>query len=172
VRERLRIPKDQIESSLTRLGAAARGRVLLSTCMRTEVYLTTADTVATIAEVESLLSARSGFSMGEVGKLTYRLTGPEVVESWGVLGAGPGDFSVPTRLVVDADGNVLVSEVTTSRVQVFGPDREFMFELSPKTFAAPHGLAFDSSGNLCIADTGNGVVREFCPIYSETPSGA
>lgn len=89
-----------------------------------------------------------------------------------MLGAGPGDFSVPTSLVMDADGNVLVLEVTNSRVQVFGPDREFMFELSPKTFAAPHGLAFDSSGTLYFADTGNGVARKFRPIYSETPSGA
>ena len=89
-----------------------------------------------------------------------------------MLGAGPGDFSVPTSLAMDADGNVLVLEVTNSRVQVFGPDREFMFGLSPKTFAAPHGLAFDSSGTLYIADTGNGVVRKFRLIYSETPSGA
>ena len=55
-----------------------------------------------------------------------------------MLGAGPGDFSVPTSLVIDADGNVLVLKVTNSREQVFGPDREFMFGLSPKTFAAPH----------------------------------
>ena len=75
-------------------------------------------------------------------------------------------FSVPTSLVVDLDGNVLVSEVANARVQVFGPDRAFLFEISPRLFAGPHGLAFDADGTLYIADTGNNVGRKFRPVYA------
>jgi glutamyl-tRNA reductase len=98
VRERLRILKQDIEAALTRLGAAARGRVILSTCMRTEVYLTTVDAAAATRQVEALLATRSGLSIDQIGKLTYRLEGADVVGHLFSLASG-----VTTPLKGDAD---------------------------------------------------------------------
>ncbi|MCH7734977.1 MAG: NHL repeat-containing protein [Chloroflexi bacterium] len=89
------------------------------------------------------------------------------VRVWGSFGTDPGQFSTPTSINFDQDGNVYVSEFRGHRVQIFTQDGRLIGEVAPGTFRGPHGLAFDSTGALYVADTGNDVIRKFERV--ETP---
>ena len=46
------------------------------------------------------------------------------IKSWGEPGSGPGQFSVPHSIAVDAKGNVYVADRGNRRIQVFDGDGE------------------------------------------------
>ena len=85
----------------------------------------------------------------------------EVLARWGAEGFGPGEFSVPTSIAIDGEGNFYVAEVDGSRVQIFSSAGEYLSDLAPGLLSGPHGLAFDSEGNLYVGDTRNNYVRKF-----------
>ena len=69
----------------------------------------------------------------------------------------PGDFSKPTFLAVDADGNLFVSDTWNNRVEVFDADGKFVRTFGkagdgPGYFARPKGIAIDSDGHVWVAD--------------------
>ena len=81
---------------------------------------------------------------------------------------GPGDFSQPTNVAVDGDGNVFVSDTWNNRVQVFDADGNFIRTFGkagdgPGYFARPKGIAVDSDGHVWVADAMQDRVQVFTP---------
>ena len=69
----------------------------------------------------------------------------------------PGDFSLPTFVAVDKDGNVYVADTMNWRVEIFDADGSFISQFGkhcdgPGCFAHPKGVAVDSDGHIWVAD--------------------
>ncbi len=73
----------------------------------------------------------------------------------------PGQFSVPTNVAVDADGNLYVTDMYNNRVEVFDADGNFIRAWGkagdrPGTFSRPKGIAIDADGHVWVADAVHG----------------
>ena len=69
----------------------------------------------------------------------------------------PGDFSGPTGVAVDGDGNVYVTDTMNYRVEIFDADGKFISQFGrhcdgPGCFAHPKGIAVDGDGHIWVAD--------------------
>jgi len=69
----------------------------------------------------------------------------------------PGDFSLPTFVAVDKDGNVYVADTMNWRVEIFDADGNFISQFGkhcdgPGCFSHPKGIAVDSDGHIWVAD--------------------
>jgi DNA-binding beta-propeller fold protein YncE len=69
----------------------------------------------------------------------------------------PGNFSLPTGVAVDKDGNVYVTDTMNFRVEIFDADGTFISQFGkhcdgPDCFAHPKGIAVDSDGHIWVAD--------------------
>lgn len=86
---------------------------------------------------------------------------PPFTLAWGGPGSAAGRFNVPNGVATDADGNVYVTDVFNSRVQVFTNGGVFVrqFRVRPQSY----GIAVAPSGNLYVSDARNDVVREYTP---------
>jgi DNA-binding beta-propeller fold protein YncE len=79
-----------------------------------------------------------------------------------------GDFSRPTNVAVDKDGNLYVSDTFNNRVEVFDADGNFIRAFGksgdgPGYFARPKGITIDSDGHVWIADAMQDRVQVFTP---------
>jgi sugar lactone lactonase YvrE len=82
--------------------------------------------------------------------------------------ATPGDFSKPTYLAVDGDGNLFVSDTWNNRIQVFDADGNFIRTFGkagdgPGYFARPKGIAIDCDGHVWVADAVQDRLQVFTP---------
>ena len=109
-----------------------------------------------------------------------------IVAGTGVVGSDDGDvsvatFSSPWDIVIDADGNLLVSDggnhsirkinLTTNQVTTVAGRGIAGFEDGPGDMARfnnPRGLALDASGNLYVADLSNDRIRRVDPAGNVT----
>ena len=83
-------------------------------------------------------------------------------------GDGPGQFTFPTYLALDAKGNLYVTDTLNARIQVFGPNREYIRSIGQRgnawgMFDKPKGIALDTFGNVYVADSGWSNVQIFNP---------
>jgi len=97
------------------------------------------------------------------------------ITAWGEFGpagpdpqAAPGRFYGPRDVAVDGLGRVFVTDTGNKRVQVFGPEGQFLLAFGgpgsePGRFDEPVGLKFDGSGRLWVADTWNRRLQAFDP---------
>jgi sugar lactone lactonase YvrE len=81
---------------------------------------------------------------------------------------GPGEFSRPTNVAVDADGNLFVSDTWNDRIEVFDADGNFIRQFGkpgdgPGYFARPKGIGIDSDGNVWVADAVQNRIQAFTP---------
>lgn len=70
----------------------------------------------------------------------------------------PGQFSNPTNVAVDSDGNVYVSDTFNDRVEIFDADGNFVSTFGkagdgPGYFSRPKGIAVDADGHVWVADS-------------------
>lgn len=80
----------------------------------------------------------------------------------------PGAFYGPRALTVGPDGTVYVADTGDKRVQVFGPQGQFLREWggggsAPGQLDEPVGLALDPDGRVLVADTWNHRVQVLEP---------
>jgi DNA-binding beta-propeller fold protein YncE len=78
----------------------------------------------------------------------------------------PGDFSMPTYVAVDKDGNVYVTDTLNNRVEIFDADGNFISEFGkpgdgPAHFARPKGIAIDHDGHIWVTDEVQSRVQVF-----------
>jgi len=95
----------------------------------------------------------------------------EYLRSWGTYGATTDTAAGallygPRDIVLDASGNVYVSDTGNKRVIKFSPQGDVLAVLGgagsqPGLFQEPVGLAFDAEGNLYVADTWNQRIQVF-----------
>ncbi len=84
----------------------------------------------------------------------------KLVRTWGTVGSGPGDLSIPYGVGVGPEGNVWVAEYGNNRVQVFTPAGEYIYGFgthgngSGQFNYAPHGIAFSGTSTIYVLDSG------------------
>lgn len=81
---------------------------------------------------------------------------------------GEGDFSMPSNVALDKDGNLYVSDTWNNRIQIFDADGKFIRAFGkagdgPGYFARPKGIAVDSDGHIWVADAVQNRVQVFTP---------
>jgi DNA-binding beta-propeller fold protein YncE len=90
----------------------------------------------------------------------------------GAIGGAPGgdfsQFSYPTYVTLDPEGNVFVADTLNSRVQKFDPHGNFITSLGKPgsnwgEFDKPKGVALDTFGNVYVVDTSWSNVQIFNP---------
>jgi DNA-binding beta-propeller fold protein YncE len=69
----------------------------------------------------------------------------------------PGDFSKPTGVAVDQEGNLYVCDTLNDRLEIFDGDGKFIRTFGkpgdgPGYFARPKGVAIDSDNHIWVAD--------------------
>lgn len=80
----------------------------------------------------------------------------------------PGDFSRPTNVAVDKEGNLYVSDTLNDRIEVFDADGKLIRTWGkpgdgPGYFARPKGIAIDGDGHVWVADAMQDRVQVFTP---------
>lgn len=80
----------------------------------------------------------------------------------------PGEFSKPTGVAVDQDGNVFVSDTWNDRIEVFDAEGNFIRAFGkpgdgPGYFARPKGIAVDGDGHVWVCDQVQGRVQVYSP---------
>ena len=88
-----------------------------------------------------ILDRKTGESIGTIGEL-----GPE-----------PGQFSAPTGIAVDREGDLYVTDLLNARVQKFDPEGNLLLNFGqsgrfPGDFARPKGIAVDREGIIYVVD--------------------
>jgi sugar lactone lactonase YvrE len=69
-----------------------------------------------------------------------------------------GDFSKPTSVAVDQEGNVYVTDMLNYRIEIFDADGKFIRAFGkhgdgPGYFAMPKGIAVDCDGHIWVTDS-------------------
>ncbi len=78
----------------------------------------------------------------------------------------PGNFSLPTDVAVDSNGNVYVTDTLNDRVEIFDADGNFISQFGspgdgPGYFARPKGIAIDRDGHIWVTDEMQSRVQVF-----------
>jgi DNA-binding beta-propeller fold protein YncE len=89
---------------------------------------------------------------------------------WGSQGSGDGQFTEPSGIAVDAQGNVYVTDNRENyRVEKFDSDGKFLgkwgnWGSDNGQFEYPFRIAIDSQGNIYVTDDGdNDSIQKFLP---------
>lgn len=88
------------------------------------------------------------------------------IGSFGTRGAGNAQFDNPQKAVVDAVGNIYVSDFSNNRIQKFTSDGQFVLSFGSHggkngEFNYPCGLAISKEGLLFVVDSYNNRVQVF-----------
>jgi NHL repeat/RTX calcium-binding nonapeptide repeat (4 copies)/Bacterial Ig-like domain len=113
----------------------------------------------------AFLSAPAGSASASI---TFDLT-------WGSVGTGNSNFTLPTRVATDSSGNVYASDTGNHRIEKFNSTGGFLTKWGATDpllgtpiagtgdgeFTSPQGIATDSSSNVYVADTNNNRIQKF-----------
>jgi tripartite motif-containing protein 71 len=90
-----------------------------------------------------------------------------LVMAIGQPGVDDGEFSSPTGLALDAEGNLYVADTDNHSIQKFDKDGKFLARWGGEPgaqegqFYYPRGLAMGTDGEVYISDSGNNRVQKF-----------
>lgn len=92
----------------------------------------------------------------------------KILWSKGTMGRNPEEFRYPFMLDIDHEGNVYITEVINTRIQVLTPDGTHLrfigdWGIEPGQFFRPKGIAISQSGELLVSDSYLGVIQIFSP---------
>jgi DNA-binding beta-propeller fold protein YncE len=98
----------------------------------------------------------------------FNRAGKRIGAIGGAAGGDFGQFSYPTYVALDVDGNVFVGDTLNSRVQKFDHEGKFITAIGKAgsnwgEFDKPKGVALDSFGNVYVVDTSWSNVQIFNP---------
>lgn len=85
----------------------------------------------------------------------------------GQEGVDDGEFSSPTGIALDKDGNIYVADTDNHSIQKFDREGEFLARWGGEAssqeglFYYPRGLATSPEGDVYVADSGNNRVQKF-----------
>jgi hypothetical protein len=74
----------------------------------------------------------------------------ELIRSWGEPGTGAGQFRLPHSVFAAADGRVLVADREADRIQVFGPEGDYLAEWTD--VQRPTHITADEHGRLYVTE--------------------
>ena len=75
----------------------------------------------------------------------------KLINTWGKLGSGPGEFDQPHSMAMDSKGRLFVGDRNNNRIQIFDQDGKFIAEW--KQFSRPSGVYIDQNDILYVADS-------------------
>jgi DNA-binding beta-propeller fold protein YncE len=77
----------------------------------------------------------------------------------------PGEFTEPSGIACDKDGNIYVADSWNGRIQKFDPKGHYLSEYggAKYTFYSPRNVAVDRAGVIYVADTGNSAIKAIAP---------
>lgn len=84
------------------------------------------------------------------GRIHHFSADGELIESFGDIGRGPGQFRLPHSIKQDRKGNFWVADRQNNRIQIFGPDMHYITEWDD--FDLPCDLAIDEDGVVYVAE--------------------
>jgi DNA-binding beta-propeller fold protein YncE len=107
-----------------------------------------------------------GTSYGEDRTFTTDEPAPAFSFAFGAKGSGNGQFSEPSSLAADAEGNLWVTDYLNDRVQKFNSKGEYLsqfgsFGTGNGQFNLPEAIAIDKESNLWVVDRSNYRVQKF-----------
>lgn len=73
-----------------------------------------------------------------------------LVNSWGEVGSGPGQFRLPHGICLTPDGRLLVADRENDRIQVFRTDGSYLEEWTD--VQRPCGIALTPAGDVVVAE--------------------
>ena len=106
------------------------------------------------------------FSGGVINQGVVTIGGVPVCDALLEGGANFVEFKKPTKLTVDVDGNVYITDTDNHQIQKFDSDGNLITKWGSQgsgigQFNAPCGIAADLSGHIYIIDSGNYRIQKF-----------
>ncbi|KAL4439021.1 hypothetical protein ABPG77_006958 [Micractinium sp. CCAP 211/92] len=99
-----------------------------------------------------LAAVQAGLATLAAGEYTY---------SVGTQGSGNGQFSLPSGMALDADGNLLVADPGNNRVQKLSATGAYLGQFGSGQFRDVKDVKVDSAGNIYVPDSSNYRVQKF-----------
>lgn len=117
------------------------------------------------------LDARSNIYVADTGNDRIMKLSPsgQMLTSWGGKGSGQGQFTWPTDVAVNRQGDVYVLDAgSNNRVQEFSSSGQPLaqwgsFGSGPGQFKDPAGLTLDHSGNVYVIEHFSDRIQKFSP---------
>ncbi len=92
----------------------------------------------------------------------------DLLNQWGMPGAGDGELNRPSGMVFDREDNLYIVDSANNRIQKFTKDGTFLAKFGEEggrqgQFNLPWGITIDNQGNVYVADWKNHRVQKFTP---------
>lgn len=110
-----------------------------------------------VAPNGEILVSEGHSSNGPHGRISRFSPDGEYLGRIGEYGEGPGEFRTPHAMAFDSQGRLFVADRGNSRIQIFGPDYEFLEEW--RQFGRPNDLFVDEGDVVYVLDSESGDER-------------
>jgi len=91
---------------------------------------------------------------GKNNRVVHFTKDGKYLNEWGTKGAGPGQFSEPHTMAMDARGRLFVGDRENNRIQIFDQKGTFLEEW--RQFGRPSGIVITRDDTIYVADSESG----------------